>query len=82
MNPRKTSPATEASHGATVRETEQKNFDESGICGAPPQITKAGTGMNTKWIVAGAAGAGLLICVLECFGGNSGGKPPLSASKP
>ncbi len=63
---RKPSPQTEASHGATVHEGEQKSFDESEICGAPPRPTGAGSSMNPKWIAAGAAGAGLLICVLLC----------------
>ena len=34
MDRRKPTPATEGSHGSTVHETEQKNFDASEICGA------------------------------------------------
>lgn len=82
MDRRKPSPETEASHGSTVHETEQKSFDLSEICGAPARPAGAGTIVNPKWIVAGAAGAGLLLCVLLCGGGSSGGKPPLSSSAP
>ena len=82
MDRRKPSPETEASHGSTVHETEQKSFDLSEICGAPALPAGAGTIVNPKWIVAGAAGAGLLLCVLLCGGGSSGGKPPLSSSAP
>lgn len=81
MDRRKPSPETEASHGSTVHETEQKSFDLSEICGAPARPAGAGKIVDPKWIVAGAAGAGLLLCVLLCGGGSSGGKP-LSSSAP
>jgi len=80
MDRGKPSARTEASHGATVHETEQKSFEESEICGAPARPTGAGTSVNPKWIAAGAAGAGLLICVLLCRGTPT--KPPLSPSAP
>ena len=60
---KKPSAETQASHGTTVHETEQKSFDESEICGAPAAPVGASTGLNTKWIAAGAAaGAGVLLC--------------------
>jgi hypothetical protein len=79
MNHRKPSPETEGSQGSVVHETEQKSFDESQICGAAAPPVGAGTSLSTKWIVAGAAGAGLIVCVLLCRGG---GKSPLSSSTP
>jgi hypothetical protein len=72
----------ESSHGSTVHETEQKSFDLSGICGAPAQPTGASSSLNPKWIAAGAAGAGLLVCVLVCRGGSHPVKPTLSTSTP
>ena len=77
---RKLSPATEASHGATVHEGEQKSFDESELCGAPARIKAASQGVSPKWIAAGVGGAGIIACVLLCRGG--GGKTPISASAP
>ena len=76
---KKPSPETEASHGSTVHEAEQKSFDQSEICGAPARPLAASTSVNPKWIAIGAAGGGVLICVLLCRGG---GKTPLSASAP
>jgi hypothetical protein len=70
---------TETSHGTTVHEGEQKNFDESQLCGAPPPIKGATTSLNPKWVAAGAGGAGILVCVLLCHGG---GKTPVSSSTP
>jgi hypothetical protein len=80
MDHGKPSPETEASHGSTVHEAEQKSFDESEICGAPPRLANAGTGVNPKWIAVGAAGAGALVCVLLCRGTPT--KPPISPKAP
>jgi hypothetical protein len=78
---RKPSAETESSHGSIVRETEQKSFDLSEICGAPAQPKGASSSLNPKWIAAGAAGAGgILLCVLLCRG--SGGKQPVSSWQP
>jgi hypothetical protein len=75
---RKPAPVAETSHGATVREGEQKSFSESELCGAPPRIKGASSGLSPKWIAGGAAvGAGVLLCVLLC--GNS---PPVSPTAP
>lgn len=71
-------PETTASNGASVHEGEQKSFDLSAICGAPPRPVGASTSVSPKWIVAGAAGAGLLVCVLVC----RGPKTPISSSSP
>jgi hypothetical protein len=82
MNHRKPSPETESSHSASVHETEQKSFDESEICGAAAPPVGASTSLNAKWIAAGAAGAGLLVCVVLLCRGTGGGKPVLSTSAP
>jgi hypothetical protein len=74
------SPVTEASHGATVHEGEQKSFDLTELCGAAAPIKGAGTGLNPKWIAYGAGGTGILLCVLLCHG--SGEKTPVSSSSP
>jgi hypothetical protein len=71
-------PETTASNGASVHEGEQKGFDLSAICGAPARPVGASTSLSPKWIVAGAAGAGVLVCVLVCHGP----KTPISSSSP
>jgi hypothetical protein len=67
-----------AGEQGTVHQGEQKKYDESQLCGAPPR-PNPGTLPNPKWIAAGAAGAGVLIWVLVHGGG---GKTPVSASSP
>ena len=62
----------------SVREGEQKKYDESELCGAPPRPNPLSL-PNPKWIAAGAAGAGLLIWVIVHGGG---GKTPVSAATP
>lgn len=62
----------------SVHQGEEKKYDESELCGAPPR-PNAGSLPNPKWIAAGAAGAGVLIWVLVHGGG---GKTPVSASNP
>jgi hypothetical protein len=75
---KKPSIESETSHGTTVHETEQKSFNESEICGAPAQPVGPTSGLNPKWIaVGGAAGTGILVCILVC-----GGKKPISSSTP
>ena len=71
MDRRKPTLASEGSHGSTVHETEQKNFDASEICGAAAGPTHPSSTLNPKWILGGAGGAGLLLCILLCRG--SGG---------
>ncbi len=82
MDPRKPSPAPEGSHGSTVHETEQKSFDASEICGAAAAPIGASSTLSPKWILAGAAGAGLLLCILVCRGSGGGTVQPLSQSEP
>jgi hypothetical protein len=72
--------STASSDEGIVHEGQRKNYDETQLCGAPPRPTTAGSGVNTKWIVAGAAGAGILILILAH--GTGGGKSPISASQP
>lgn len=74
----------DTSQHASVHEGEQKSYDESEICGAPPQPTSAGSGISPKWIAAGGGGgAGLLLClVLHCFGGSTPAKPAVSPYTP
>jgi len=79
MDGTKPLPETTASNGASVHEGEQKGFDLSAICGAPARPVGASTSLSPKWIVAGAAGAGVLVCVLVCHGGP---KTPISSSSP
>jgi hypothetical protein len=70
------------SHGATVHETEQKNFRESEMCGPPAPPIEGTSSLNPKWIAIGAGGAaGILLCILVCSG-HSGGKPSMSQSAP
>lgn len=76
---KKPAPDSEESKGTIVHEGEQKSYSESEVCGAPPELTQAGSGMNVKWIAAGAGGAGILIWLLLHGGG---GKSPISASTP
>jgi hypothetical protein len=78
---KKPTPETAASHGSTVHETEQKSFRESEICGAPPRPVGPTSGLNPKWVIAGAGGAGLLLCVLVCRG-SGGSKTAMSPSTP
>jgi hypothetical protein len=82
MDPRKPSPAPEGSHGSTVHETEQKSFAASEICGAAAAPIGASSTLSPKWILAGAAGAGLLLCILVCRGSGGGTVQPLSQSEP
>jgi hypothetical protein len=73
-------PATESSHGTTVHEGEQKGFNESELCGAPAPIKGTNMSVNPKWVAAGAAGTGIILCVLLCHGSPS--KTPVSSSSP
>ena len=81
----KISAQKEATENASVREGEQKKYESSEICGAPPSPTGAGSGVSPKWIAAGGGAGGLLLClVLHCFGGGggSGNKTPMSTWQP
>jgi hypothetical protein len=78
MDRKKPSPEPEESHGTIVHESEQKSFNQSEICGAPPRPLGASSSLNPKWIAAGAAAGGILLCVLLC----GGGKKPISSSAP
>jgi hypothetical protein len=75
----KPSPENEASQRASVHEGEEKSYSESEMCGAGPKPTSPLSGVNPKWIAAGAAGAGILIWILVRGGG---GKTPVSVSQP
>ena len=72
--------APQSTAGGALHEGEQKGFDESELCGSRKQPTTAGSsGLNPKWIAAGAAGTGLLIWLLIH---NSGGQNNMSQSTP
>lgn len=74
----KLTPESAASQQASVHEGEEKNYSESELCGAA-KPTSPLSGINPKWIAAGAAGTGILIWILVHGGG---GQPPVSASQP
>lgn len=72
-----------ASQGGTVHEGEEKSYGETAVCGAPPEPVGPGSGLNPKWIAAGAAGGGgLLLCLLLCTSHGGGKQPPVSSAKP
>lgn len=73
-------PENQTSQKASVHEGEEKNFDESEVCGPAAKPSSPLSGVNPKWIAAGAAGTGILIWILV-HGGGGGGKP-VSASAP
>jgi ribosomal 50S subunit-recycling heat shock protein len=80
MKLKKPTPESEASSGGVVHESEQKSYDEHAVCGAPPEPSQPGHGINPKWIAAGAGGIGILILILVHGGG--GNKPVISPSAP
>jgi len=65
---------------ASVHEGEQKNYDESEVCGPAARPTTALKGISPKWIATGAAGAGILIWLLIHSGGSP--KPQISPAAP
>jgi hypothetical protein len=69
------------SRSATVHEGEQTSRDASEVCGAAAKPGGAATGINSKWIEAGAGagGGGLILCLLLCLGSNP---PDMSPSQP
>jgi len=71
---------SDSSGEGTVREGEEKSRDESEACGAAERPGSAGSTLNSKWLYAGAGGAGALILLL--LGGGGGGKPSISPSSP
>ncbi len=75
----KPSAEQQSSQEGSVRESQEKNYDESEVCGvAAPQ--SAGHAVNPKWIAVGAGGgAALLILILAHSGG---GKSSVSPSTP
>ena len=81
MKVKKPTPEADNSGGGVVHEGEQKSYDERALCGAPPEPSQPGHGINPKWIGAGAAGIGILVLILVHGGGGGGGKP-VSASSP
>jgi hypothetical protein len=77
-NPVQSAVGQQGQEQGSVHQGEEKKYDESELCGAPPR-PNAGSLPNPKWIAAGAAGAGVLIWVLVHGGG---GKTPVSVSTP
>ena len=78
--PSKPTAENQASQNASVHEGEEKGFNESDICGAGAKPASPMSGVNPKWIAAGAAGTGILIWILVHGGG--GGKTPVSSWQP
>ncbi len=69
------------SQNSIVHEGQQLSREESEACGAPPSPANPAHSVNTKWleIGAGAAGAGIILCLLLCKGSPP---PPVSPSQP
>ncbi|HTZ81861.1 MAG TPA: hypothetical protein VMB66_01635 [Candidatus Acidoferrales bacterium] len=75
---RKAGETNESGQRASVHEGEQHNYDESELCGAPPE-PKTAAGLNAKWIgIGGAAVGGAVLCALLCRGSSP--KPSISPS--
>jgi len=77
----KTTPETAQTENASVHEGEQRNYDETEVCGGGLKPTGGANGLNPKWIAAGAGGAAALILILT-LGGGGGNKNPISNSQP
>ena len=75
----KPTPETADSQKASVHQGEERNFDESQLCGAALEPNGASNGLDPKWIAIGAGGAGVLIWILIHGGG---GHHPVSTSQP
>jgi len=67
-----------SANGGTIHEGQEKNYNETEMCGAA-RPASPGSGINPKWIAAGAAGAGVLIWLLIH---SSGGQSSVSPSSP
>jgi len=75
-----TTPAPEtSSQRASVHEGEQKDFDESQVCGPAATPTSAAHGISPKWYALGALG---LLALIPVIHGGGGVKPPVSPSAP
>lgn len=70
-----------AGESATVREGQQADRNESDVCGVAEQPQSAGHPLNTRAleIGGGAAGTGIILCILLCRGSSS---PSVSPSQP
>lgn len=77
-------PGAETSRGGIVHETEQKSYDETSVCGAPPITQGTSSGISPKWyaIGGGAAGLVLLVAILGHGGGNNKCKAEVSQTCP
>jgi len=73
---RKPTPETATSREGNVHQGEEHDYDESELCGAPARPTGTPV-LNSKWIIAGAGGVVILVCILECHG-----HPPVSPDSP
>jgi hypothetical protein len=69
-----------ASQSGTVHEGREAQREESEACGAAEQPRSPGHTLDSKWLkVGGAAGGGLVLCLLLCKGSSSS---PVSPSQP
>ena len=78
-------PGTESSRGGIVHESEQKNYDETSVCGAAPIPQGGSSGISPKWYAIGGGAAGLLLLVAilgHGGGGNNGCKASASQTCP
>jgi hypothetical protein len=76
----KATPETAAGENTTVKEGEQRSYDESEICGAPPRPASPGSLLSPKWVgIGGAIAGGVILCAFLCRGGGSS---PVSPSQP
>jgi hypothetical protein len=78
-------PVTQGSQRASVHESEQRSYNESEVCGAPPRPVSPSTSLSPKWIAVGgggAAGVGVLLCLVVFCNSHGGTPPPVSASRP
>jgi hypothetical protein len=70
----------EGTHDTVVHEGEQKSYQESEVCGAPPGPKGPISSISSPWVIGGAAGGvGLLLCLaVFCKGGSH----PVSPDSP
>lgn len=76
---KKPAPENESTESSIVKEGQEAKREETDLCGGALEPETPGHAINTRWleIGGGAAGAGLLLCLLLCKS-----SPPVSPSQP